>query len=54
MTDAVVAIAVPRHARTNETGRCAVLYPAIAEAVRSAVDDSWLGNVARRRAAVGG
>ena len=34
MTDAVVAIAVRRQARTNETGRCAVLYPAIAEAAR--------------------
>jgi hypothetical protein len=34
MTDAVVAIAVRRKTRTNETGRCAVLYPAIAEAAR--------------------
>src|SRR5258708_19300231 len=34
MTDSVVAIAVRRPARTNETGRCAVLYPAIAEAAR--------------------
>src|SRR4051795_7862130 len=32
MTDSVVAIAVRRQTRTNETGRCAVLYPAIAEA----------------------
>ena len=34
MTDAVVAIAVRRQPRTNETGRCALLYPAIAEAAR--------------------
>lgn len=34
MTDSVVAIAVRRQTRTNETGRCAVLYPAIAEASR--------------------
>ena len=34
MTDSVVAIAVHRPTRTNETGRCAVLYPAIAEAAR--------------------
>jgi len=34
MTDSVVAIAVRRSARANETGRCAVLYPAIAEATR--------------------
>jgi hypothetical protein len=37
MTDSVVAITVRRHPRTtqtNETGRCAVLYPAIAEAAR--------------------
>src|SRR6266545_2301965 len=32
MTDSVVAIAVRRRTRTNETGRCAVLYPAIPEA----------------------
>src|SRR5919199_5126692 len=32
MTDRVVAIAVRRQTRTNETGRGAVLYPAIAEA----------------------
>ena len=30
--DSIVAIAVRRQTRTNETGRCAVLYPAIAEA----------------------
>ncbi|MEU4605591.1 DUF2332 domain-containing protein [Kribbella sp. NPDC023972] len=34
MTDSVVAIAVRRQTRTNEAGRCAVLYPAIAEAAR--------------------
>jgi hypothetical protein len=34
MTDSVVAIAVRRPTRTNETGRCSVLYPAIAEAAR--------------------
>jgi hypothetical protein len=34
MTDAVVAIAGRRQVRTNETGRCAVLYPAIVEAAR--------------------
>jgi hypothetical protein len=32
MTDSVVAIAVRRRTRGSETGRCAVLYPAIAEA----------------------
>jgi hypothetical protein len=36
MTDSVVAIAVRRQTRTNDTGRCAVLYPAIAEAARQA------------------
>jgi hypothetical protein len=36
MTDSVVAIATPRQTRTNQTGRCAVLYPAIAEAARRA------------------
>jgi hypothetical protein len=36
MTDAVVAIAVRRPVRPGETGRCAVLYPAIAEAARRA------------------
>ena len=34
MTDSVVAIAVRRRTQTFETGRCAVLYPAIAEAAR--------------------
>jgi hypothetical protein len=34
MTDAVVAVAVRRRTQTFETGRCAVLYPAIAEAAR--------------------
>lgn len=34
MTDSVVAIAVRRKTRTNETGRGAVLYPAIAEVAR--------------------
>ena len=34
MTDAVVALAVRRQMRTNETGHGAVLYPAIAEAAR--------------------
>jgi hypothetical protein len=34
MTDAVAAIAARRHTRTDETGRGAVLYPAIAEAAR--------------------
>jgi hypothetical protein len=34
MTGSVVAIAVRRKTRTDETGRCAVLYPAIAEAAR--------------------
>jgi hypothetical protein len=32
MTDSVVALAGSRRTRTFETGRCAVLYPAIAEA----------------------
>ncbi len=36
MTDAVVTIAARRRTRTNETGRCAVLYPAVAEAARRA------------------
>ncbi len=36
MTDSVVAIAVRRKTRANETGRCAVLYPAIAEAAHRA------------------
>ncbi|MEU6179356.1 DUF2332 domain-containing protein [Streptomyces coeruleorubidus] len=34
MTDSVVAAAVRRQPRANEAGRCAVLYPAIAEAAR--------------------
>jgi len=34
MTDSVVAVAARRRPRTDETGRCAVLYPAIAEAAR--------------------
>ncbi|MBB3084383.1 DUF2332 domain-containing protein [Geodermatophilus sabuli] len=34
LTDSVVAIAARRRPRTLETGRCAVLYPAIAEAAR--------------------
>jgi hypothetical protein len=40
MTDSVVAIAVRRPTRTSETGRCAVLYPAIAEAARRAGADA--------------
>src|SRR6516162_7916236 len=36
MTDSVVAIAIRRRTRPDETGRCAVLYPAIAEAARRA------------------
>jgi hypothetical protein len=40
MTDSVVAIAVRRPARANETGRCAVLYPAIAEAARRVAADA--------------
>ncbi|MFE0648449.1 DUF2332 domain-containing protein [Streptomyces sp. NPDC059534] len=34
MTDAVVAIVANRRMRTDETGRCAVLYPVIAEVAR--------------------
>jgi hypothetical protein len=34
MTDSVVAIAARRPVRDNETGRCPVLYPAVAEAAR--------------------
>ena len=34
MTDAVVAVAVRRKPRTDESGRCTVLYPAVAEAAR--------------------
>src|SRR5690349_19013300 len=36
MTDSVVATAVRRRTRPDETGHCAVLYPAIAEAARRA------------------
>jgi hypothetical protein len=36
MTDSVVAIAIRRQTRNDVTGRCAVLYPAIAEAARRA------------------
>jgi hypothetical protein len=36
MTDSVVAIVARRKTRTDESGRCAVLYPAIAEAARRA------------------
>jgi hypothetical protein len=36
MTGAVVAVAVRRPPRAGETGHCAVLYPAIAEAARRA------------------
>jgi hypothetical protein len=36
MTDSVVAIAVRRKTRPDQTGHCAVLYPAIAEAARRA------------------
>jgi len=36
MTDSVVAVAVRRQVRTNEAGRSAVLYPAIAEAASRA------------------
>ena len=36
MTSSVVAIAVRRPVRASETGRCAVLYPAIAEAAHRA------------------
>ena len=40
MTDEVVAIAVRRQPRADETGRCAVLYPAIAEAACRAGADA--------------
>ncbi|WP_369134326.1 DUF2332 domain-containing protein [Modestobacter sp. I12A-02662] len=40
MTDAVVAIAVRRKPQTLEAGRCAVLYPALAEAARRAGADA--------------
>jgi hypothetical protein len=36
MTGSVVAIAVRRRTRADETGRCAVLYPAVAEAAHRA------------------
>jgi hypothetical protein len=42
MTDSVVAIAVRRRTRTDESGRGAVLYPAIAEAARR-VDANAVG-----------
>jgi hypothetical protein len=40
MTDSVVAIAGRRRTLASETGRCAVLYPAIAEAARRAGADA--------------
>ena len=40
MTDSVVDIAVRRPVRAGETGHCAVLYPAIAEAARRAGADA--------------
>jgi hypothetical protein len=40
MTDSVVAIAVRRRMRADETGHCAVLYPAVAEAARRAGADA--------------
>jgi hypothetical protein len=40
MADSVMAIAVRRPVRASETGRCAVLYPAIAEAARRAGADA--------------
>jgi len=40
MTDEVAAVAVHRPVRAGETGRCAVLYPAIAEAARRAGADA--------------
>jgi hypothetical protein len=36
MADAVVAIAARRQTKPNQTGHCAVLYPAVAEAARRA------------------
>ena len=42
MTNSVVAIAVGRPTKTNETGHCAVLYPAIAEAAHR-MDASAVG-----------
>ncbi len=51
MTDSVVAIAVRRRMRANETGHCAVLYPAIAEAAhRVGAQGDW----ADRRGLFGG
>ncbi|WP_448640167.1 DUF2332 domain-containing protein [Geodermatophilus sp. URMC 63] len=40
MTDAVAATAARRRTQTLETARCAVLYPAVAEAVRRAGADA--------------
>jgi hypothetical protein len=40
MTDAVVAVAVRRKPQIFETARCAVLYPAVAEAARRAGADA--------------
>ncbi|WP_345770964.1 DUF2332 domain-containing protein [Geodermatophilus normandii] len=40
MTDAVVEIAVRRPTRPDETGRCAVLYPVVADAARRAGADA--------------
>src|SRR6201993_3199196 len=40
MTDSVVAIAMRRPPQTYESGRCAVLYPAIADAARRASANS--------------
>jgi hypothetical protein len=45
MTDSVVAIAARRRPRTNQSGRCAVLYPAIAQAARR------VATLGRRRSA---
>jgi hypothetical protein len=36
LSDAIIATAARRQVRSDETGRCAVLYPAIAEAARRA------------------
>ncbi|WP_448615122.1 DUF2332 domain-containing protein [Modestobacter sp. URMC 112] len=40
MTDEVVAVAARRRPQTSETARCAVLYPAVAEAARRAGADA--------------
>jgi hypothetical protein len=40
LTDDVAAVAVRRRMRTDETGRCAVLYPAITEAAHRAGADA--------------